>query len=92
MENIVKIKSQVKKYNTEFVDNIMTSAQIKKKVGQSWAVLKNPIYDRGMLVSAELLYYSSDKTKALEELSKCKIGHFAMFFFGTINKNQVYIL
>ena len=88
----LKIKSQAKEYNTEFVGSIMTSAQIKRKVGQSWAVLKNPVYDRGMLVSAELLYYNSDKAKVLEELSKCQTGHFAMFFFGTINKNQVYTL
>ena len=85
MEAIVKMRR-------ESVVTTMTSARIKKKVGEAWAILENPVYEKGILVSAELLYYSNDKAKVLEQLSKCKNGHFALRFFGTIDTKQVYIL
>jgi len=71
----------------------MTTRQIKKKVGEAWALLENPVFDeKEVLVSAELLYYNTNKAKVLEEMSKYKKGHFAMFFFGTMNPNIVYLL
>ena len=71
----------------------MTNRQIEKKVGEAWAILANPVYDeKQVLLSAELLYFNADKEKVLVELSKCKKGHFAMFFFGTMDPNIVYLL
>ena len=85
------MEATVKMYDNKDVGK-MTPAQIKKKVGEAWAILENPVYENGILQSAELLYYNADKAKALEQLSKCKNGHFAFRFFGTIDTKQIYIL
>jgi hypothetical protein len=87
------MRATVNTHNINRQDISMTVRQIKKKVGEAWAILKNPVFDeKEVLLSAELLYYDADKEKALEQLSKCKNGHFAFFFFGTMNLNQVYLL
>jgi len=76
---------------------MLTERQIKRRVGEAWALLENPVYDeKQVLLSAELLYYNADKTKVLEEmreqLEKRKRGHYAMFYYGTPDPNVVYIL
>jgi len=73
-------------------DISMTYVQIKKKVGEAWAFLENPVYEKGVLLSANLLYYNTDKSKVLEQISKYENGHFAVRFFGKVDKKQVYIL
>ena len=73
-------------------NNQMTLAQMKKTVGEAWAFLENPVYKNGALTSASLLFYNADKSKVLEQFSKYKNGHFALYFFGTVNNKQVYIL
>ena len=77
-------------------EGFMTERQIKKKVGEAWALLKNPVYEKGLLVTAELLYYNADKAKVREQLreklSQNKNGHYAFFFFGKTAPNVVYIL
>ena len=90
METIVKNCGKSKFIEKQ--DNMMTATQIRKKVGEAWAFLENPVYEKGILVSANLLYYNTDKVKVLEELAKHKKGHFAMLYFGTIDTEQVYIL
>ena len=86
MEAIIKSRHKEKQQVS------MTSRQIKKKVGEAWAFLENPVYERGRLVSANLLYYDTDKSKVLEQIPKHKKGHFAMFFFGTMDADLVYLL
>ena len=83
------MKTTIKKQSE---DTAMTYSQIKRKVGEAWAFLENPVYERGMLTSANLLYYDSDKAKVLEQFDKYEKGHFAMFFFGKMDTKQVYIL
>ena len=70
----------------------MTYLQIKKEVGNTWALLKNPVYKNGILKSAELLFFDVDKEKVRERLKKNIKGHFAMFYFGEVNTEQAYIL
>jgi len=76
----------------------MTKRQIKKKVGEAWALLENPVYnEKQVMLSAELLYYDADKTKVHEEMSKQfgtrkNGGHFAVFYFGTPDPNVIYLL
>ena len=86
METTFKISKK------EGQNNEMTLAQMKKKVGEAWAFLENPVYEKGILTSARLLFYNADKSKVLEQFSKYKNGHFALYFFGTVNDKQVYIL
>ena len=73
-------------------DISMTNVQIKKKVGEAWAFLENPVYEKGALVSANLLYFNTDKAKVMEQFSKYRKGHFALYFFGTVDTEQIYIL
>jgi len=92
----LKWKTIVEKSNTEGnngKNNIkMTTKQIKRKVGEAWAFLENPVYDRGILTSANLLYHSADKDKVLDLINKYEKGNFAIKFFGTLDPKQVYIL
>ena len=90
MEAIVKIRHEGR--NTGKQDIPMTFMQIRKKVGESWAFLENPVYENGVLASANLLYYDTDKSKVMEQFSKYEKGHFAMYFFGTIDTEQIYLL
>ena len=90
MEASVKKSSLEKSKSKENMQ--MTSRQIKRKVGASWAFLENPIYEKGVLMTANLLYYSADKAKVLDQIDKYDKGHFAIRFFGTMDKKQVYIL
>ena len=70
----------------------MTYSQIKKSVGDAWAFLSNPIYKNGVLQTADLLYFNTDKSKVAERLMANKKGHYAMFYFGDVNKEQAYLL
>ena len=91
MDTIVKTR------NNKIVSR-MTERQIKRKVGEAWALLENPEYsEKQVFLSAELLYYDADKEKVLDEMSKQfgtrkNGGHFAVFFFGTPDPNVIYLL
>ena len=71
----------------------LTVRQIKRRVGESWALLENPEYsEKQVFLSAELLYYDADKEKVLEESEKYKKGHFALYYFGIPDPNVIYLL
>ena len=87
----------VKKRDSKTVGRL-TERQIKRRVGEAWALLENPEFnEKEVLLSAELLYYDADRDKVHEEVMKYKgvrknCGHFAVFFFGTPDPNVVYLL
>ena len=86
------METTIKKRDTKTVGRL-TKRQIKRRVGEAWALLENPEFnEKEVLLSAELLYYSTDKEKVLEEMTKYKKGHFAMFFYGTPDPNVIYLL
>jgi len=91
METIVKTRSKKP-------IGRLTERQIKKKVGEAWALLENPVYnEKQVLLSAELLYYNADRDKVHEESRKYfgtrkNGGHFAVFYYGTPDPNVVYLL
>ena len=78
--------------------NRLTERQIKRKVGEAWALLENPVYnEKQVLQSAELLYFDADKSKVRAKMreqfgTRKNGGHFALFFYGTPDPNIVYIL
>ena len=83
------MEATVKMHNQKVVGR-MTKRQIKKKVGEAWALLENPEYsEKQVFLSAELLYYDADKEKVLEESEKYEKGHFALFYFGTPDPNVI---
>ena len=76
----------------------LTERQIKRKVGEAWALLENPVFnEKEVLLSAELLYYDPDRNKVHEEVMKYNGmrkngGNFAVFFYGTPDPNVAYLL
>ena len=83
---------------TDKTNGRLTARQIKRRVGEAWALLENPEFnEKEVLLSAELLYYDADKKKVHEESRKYfgtrkNGGHFAVFFFGTPDPNVIYLL
>jgi len=73
---------------------ILTYKQIKKKVGEAWALIANPVYSdkTGQLKCAELLFFDKDKEKVHNESMKCKNMHIGVFYFGEFPTNQIFIL
>ncbi|MCL2073310.1 MAG: hypothetical protein FWH18_05285 [Marinilabiliaceae bacterium] len=66
--------------------------QIRNRVGDGWAIIKNPEYNGAILLKGELIYHSSDRFAALEEMGKCRNGDFAFKFCGKRDPNVAYIL
>ena len=67
-------------------------SQLKKKVGDAWAFLANPTYKDGVLTSAELLYYDTNKSNVIDQLKTHTKGHYAVYYLGNIDAKQVYLL
>jgi len=86
------METTVKKRNSK-ANGRLTEKQIRRRVGEAWAVLGNPEFDeKDVLVTAELLYHNADKAKAREYFRQCKNGSYAFFFYGTPDPNIIYIL
>jgi len=85
-----KIKNPKKKADCK--NGVLSFRQIRNRVGDGWAIIKNPERDGAILLRGELIYHSSDRAEALEEFGKCKNGHFAFKFCGKPNPNAVYLL
>jgi len=91
------METTVKKRNDKTA-SMLTERQIKRRVGEAWALLENPVFnEKEVLVSAELLYYNADREKVHEEVMKIRDtrkngGHYAVFFFGTPDPNVIYLL
>jgi len=69
--------------------------QIKKRVGDKWALIYNPEYTiDNKLICGELMYFDSDKNKVFEVLKqdKSKNKNFAVLYMGKIPANEVYVL
>ena len=90
MEVVVKKSKKL----TESHNVALTERQIKRRVGEAWALLESPVYERGILVSAKLLYFNTDKSKVWEEYQKSKKVHYhyALRFYGTMDPNTIYTL
>jgi len=58
------------------IKKALTYSQIKKSVGDAWAFLSNPTYKNGVLQTADLLYFNTDKSKVAERLMANKKGHY----------------
>jgi len=56
-----------------------------------WAIIKNPEYERGVMLRGELLFYSLDRKEAYEKLKHTK-EHVAFRHFTKRDPNVVYLL
>lgn len=70
-------------------------SQIKKRVGDSWALIYNPEYtEDNKLLSGDLIYFDKDKQKVFDVLKqdKSKNKNFAILYLGKVPANEVYVL
>jgi hypothetical protein len=85
------VKSRKKSPITE--NGTLTVRQIKRRVGDEWAIIKNPVYsEKQVLLSGELYYHNKDKEKVLERMGPGVQGHLALKYFGKPDPNVIYIL
>lgn len=73
----------------------MKSSQIKKLVGDAWALIYNPEYsEQNKFVEGELIFFDKDKSKVYEALKKdeSKDKNFAVLYMGKLPVNEVYVL
>ena len=65
---------------------ILTFTQIKKKVGESWALIYNPVFSEknGKLLKGELKNFDASEKKLIEMVSKDKNKDkfFTILWFG----------
>ena len=66
--------------------------QIRNRVGDGWAIIKDPEFNGAIFLKGELIYHSSDHEKAYEEFGKCKDGTFYIKYCGKPDPNTVFIL
>ena len=71
----------------------LSCSQIKKKIGDSWALIYNPIYSEktGKLIKGDLSYWNTNRDKVenmvLEDTNPKK--HFTILFFGKIPNEKL---
>ena len=70
---------------------VLTFEEIKAVAGEGWAIIKNPVRERGVLISGELYFHSHDYEEALDAMSTSGAKHVAIKFCGKRDPNVVYI-
>jgi len=67
--------------------------QIKKKVGEAWALVYNPVFSEktGKLLKGELVEYNENKQKLISivEKNKTKNLSFTIKWFGKIPEDKI---
>ena len=73
---------------------LLTFNQIKSKVGDSWALIANPVYSKktGKLSKGSLVYHNNDKKKVHEKSLNCDYRHITVRYFGSIDNDQIFVL
>ena len=75
----------------EIPNGALTFEEIKTITGDGWAIIKNPVRERGVLTSGELYFHSHDYEEALDAMSTSGAKHVAIKFCGKRDPNVVYI-
>lgn len=73
---------------------VLTYSQIKKKVGDGWALIANPVYSQktGKLLRGVLVFHDKDKKKVHEYSLQDKNKHITVRYFGEIDHSQIFVL
>ena len=73
-------------------NNALSFRQIRNRVGDGWAIIKDPEFNGAIFLKGELIYHSKDHEQAYEEFGKCKDGTFYIKYCGKPDPNTVYLL
>jgi len=79
------------KKTVESQNGVLTYRQIRNRVGDGWAVIQDPESNGSILLRGKLVFFSSDRAKALDELFKRK-GNLLFKYCGKVDPNVVYLL
>jgi len=73
---------------------LLTYNQIKKEVGDAWALIANPVLSEktGKLLKGELIYFNENKEKVQQFTLNDVHTHITVRYFGKIPENQIFIL
>ena len=73
-------------------NGVLTERQIRNRVGDGWAVIQDPEFNGSILLKGKLVFHSSDRAKALDELFNRKEHDLLIKYCGKIDPNVVYLL
>jgi hypothetical protein len=87
------MKATVKnpKKTDEHLNGVLTYRQIRNRVGDGWAVIQDPEFNGAILLKGKLVFHSSDRAEALDELFERK-GDLLFKYCGKVDPNVVYLL
>jgi len=72
---------------------LLTYNQIKKKVGEAWALVYNPVFSEktGKLLKGELIEFNDNKQKLISivEKNKNKNLSFTIKWFGKVPEDKI---
>jgi len=71
---------------------VLTYRQIRNRVGDGWAIIKDPEFNGAIFLKGELIYHSADRTKVLEEFGKSDERDVLLKYCGKPDPNTVFIL
>ena len=86
----VEVKNQKTAAHSQ--NGIISSEEIHAITGNGWAIVKNPVHERGILVRGELFFHSDNYIEALEVMGASKEKHLGIKYCGKRDPNVVYIL
>ena len=87
----MEVKVKKPKVTVGRTNGALSFRQIRNRVGDGWAIIKDPEFNGCILLGGKLLYHSSDRIKALDEFGKCDNGHFAFKYCGKPDPNAIWI-
>ena len=73
-------------------NGVLTYRQIRNRVGDGWAVIQDPEFNGSILLKGKLVFHSSDRAEALDELFNRKEHDLLIKYCGKIDPNVVYLL
>ena len=72
---------------------LLTYNQIKKRVGEAWALLYNPVFSdkTGKLTKGDLKAFDTDKSNLIDIVAKDKDKkkHFTIVWFGLVPDEKI---
>ena len=73
-------------------NGVLSFRQIRNRVGDGWAIIKDPEFDGCIFLKGELIYHNADRAKVLEEFGRSNERDVLLKYCGKPDPNTVFIL
>ena len=80
------------KKTPERQNGVLTYRQIRNRVGDGWAIIQDPVSNGSVLLRGKLVFHSSDRAEALDELFRRDDYHLLIKYCGKRDPNAIYLL